>query len=756
MPTPDYLLGLMQDMMSSKGLKVTTTVEENGQTRQVEQFFSNLTSEEALKKLDIIVEQQWPDENALPQRLSDFRKIKSPTDEQPADLKTRFDQHPEEMKQRLKHSKLCYQAMRPILKRDAEKRRLWDELEQSIPKFDQNGKPRKRLQTFRIASLLMETDGTKESKNFNDKVASLLAVASGTITWDEYEEHRRKSGIEAGMSKEAAKAAAKLERDYGMDALADIYKERVNKSYAKMEQAREAGGMIVSGKETDVQKLTDAYELLHEDGFELMFIGTSAYGVFMRSANNYAQRKEALDKEAQDIENLSTELKPIRGLAEEIISPYYSYLDAAELYDIHLMSVSDPALNEYTMTATTEIYQGAQENARPTLEKYGFPDQLEAISTSRMLVYKKPVEGEPAEYLLIGVDDLGLEKGFRMKLNEHVPGRYVDDGLDQDMQRLLEQYQKAAGRETSGAFAAVGAALNDLRGDHLGEKAEATNHNRIEKKFRALQKAAADYLAADDDFVIVGDEARSDLAKAVKEFADKKLGQLDLVDRHIYTVQQQEAREAREKETYQTASQTIFTGELDAAMAAERGEAKDEQFQEFSAAGNIKFYIDAKLDNYTSIDYTLIGAKLNKYASPKEAAAARKKIEDAEAKNDRLSKDIVAANVVQELLNFEEKLFPDPENRSMLRQLASSRKVDTLVHMVRESESFFENVRSLDLSAPDARDKLLQDSVHKQVAKDIMKTVLKQHKAANDQRDQAPRQQVNAVKKQADKGFPVL
>ena len=756
MPTPDYLLGLMQDMMSSKGLKVTTTVEENGQTRQVEQFFSNLTSEEALKKLDIIVEQQWPDENALPQRLSDFRKIKSPTDEQPADLKTRFDQHPEEMKQRLKHSKLCYQAMRPILKRDAEKRRLWDELEQSIPKFDQNGKPRKRLQTFRIASLLMETDGTKESKNFNDKVASLLAVASGTITWDEYEEHRRKSGIEAGMSEEAAKAAAKLERDYGMDALADIYKERVNKSYAKMEQAREAGGMIVSGKETDVQKLTDAYELLHEDGFELMFIGTSAYGVFMRSANNYAQRKEALDKEAQDIENLSTELKPIRGLAEEIISPYYSYLDAAELYDIHLMSVSDPALNEYTMTATTEIYQGAQENARPTLEKYGFPDQLEAISTSRMLVYKKPVEGEPAEYLLIGVDDLGLEKGFRMKLNEHVPGRYVDDGLDQDMQRLLEQYQKAAGREPTGAFAAVGAALNDLRGDHLGEKAEATNHNRIEKKFRALQKAAADYLAADDDFVIVGDEARSDLAKAVKEFADKKLGQLDLVDRHIYTVQQQEAREAREKETYQTASQTIFTGELDAAMAAERGEAKDEQFQEFSAAGNIKFYIDAKLDNYTSIDYTLIDAKLNKYASPKEAAAARKKIEDAEAKNDRLSKDIVAANVVQELLNFEEKLFPDPENRSMLRQLASSRKVDTLVHMVRESESFFENVRSLDLSAPDARDKLLQDSVHKQVAKDIMKTVLKQHKAANDQRDQAPRQQVNAVKKQADKGFPVL
>ena len=197
-------------------------------------------------------------------------------------------------------------------------------------------------------------------------------------------------------------------------------------------------------------------------------------------------------------------------------------------------------------------------------------------------------------------------------------------------------------------------------------------------------------------------------------------------------------------------------------MAAERGEAKDEQYQEFWAGGNIDSYIYTKekeciLPGSTEVRKLYIDAKLDKHTLPGDAAAeARKSIGKLEAKNDELNKDIVAANVVRELLNFEDKLFPDPKNRSMLRQLASSRKVDTLVRMVRESESFFENVRSLDLSDPDARDKLLQDSVHKQVAKDIMKTVLKQHKAANDQRDQAPRQQVNAVKKQADKGFPVL
>ena len=110
--------------------------------------------------------------------------------------------------------------------------------------------------------------------------------------------------------------------------------------------------------------------------------------------------------------------------------------------------------------------------------------------------------------------------------------------------------------------------------------------------------------------------------------------------------------------------------------------------------------------------------------------------------------------MVKELLYSEEKMFPDPEDRRMLRQLASSRKVDTLVHMVRESESFFENVRALDLSDPDERDKLLRDGVHKQVANDILNTVIRQHKAANSQPQQAPKAKENIVQKQTNKNLP--
>ena len=759
MPAPAHLLKLLSNLMSGKGLTITTTVEENGQSRQVEQFFSNLSPEEALKKLDIIVEQQWPDEHALPQRLEDFRKLSAPVDTQPKDLKTRFDQHPEEMKQRLNYSKQYYQAMRPVLLKQAQQSKRWDDLEKDFLGVEKTEDIDRHIMGFRFGHLLMETDDSKESRNFNEKIMALFAVANGRINWDEFQERRRQSGIKAGMSEEAAEKAAELERNYGMDALVDIYKDRVNKAYAKMGEARKAAGMLASGRETDPEKLADACTLVHDEGVEMMFVATSAFAGFAGYVNNYAQRKKELAQQAQDIENLSTELKPVRSVADESVSPHYAYLDPVDLLNIHLFGVQgNESICDYITETTTTIFQGMQENARPTLGKYGFPDDIDMdCTTTDMLVYHRG----RYDTLLIGVDDLGLERGLRMKLNEHVPGRYVDAGLEQDMKRLLEQYRAAAGEKPSDAFAAIGAALNDLSGDSLGEKAEAEDRNRIGKKLRDLQKAAADYLAAGNDFVITGDEACSDLAKAVKEFADKKLGQLDLVDRHIYAVQQQAAKEEWEKDTYQRFAQTVATGELDAAMAAERGEAMGDQYQEFWADAKIDSYISARknectLPGSTAVRKLYIDAKLDKYTSPEDAAAAaaRMSIGKLEAKNDQLNKDIVAANVVKELLYSEEKMFPDPKDRRMLRQLASSRKVDTLVHMVRESESFFENVRALDLSDPDARDKLLRDGVHKQVAKDIMKAVIKQHKAVNSQPQQPPKAKENIVQKQTSKNLP--
>ena len=64
-----------------------------------------------------------------------------------------------------------------------------------------------------------------------------------------------------------------------------------------------------------------------------------------------------------------------------------------------------------------------------------------------------------------------------------------------------------------------------------------------------------------------------------------------------------------------------------------------------------------------------------KYVSPSDAAVTGSAFEDFEVQNDKLNKEIVAANVVQELLNSEEKLFPNPKDRRMLRQLSSGNKV---------------------------------------------------------------------------------
>ncbi len=731
MPTPTRLLKLLKSMMSPAGLKVITTVEENGQPRQVEQRFSNLSAEEALKELDSIVESQWPNENKLSEYLEDFRKLRSTNKEsgRPKDLKTRFDQHPEEMKQRLRYSKLCYQAMRPVLKRRAEQEKLWEDLKKTIPASDANGERRRAVESYRFAQLLIETDGSKESENFNDKLFSLLAVASNAMTWDEFEQRRYQSGLKLGMSEVAAKEAARLERNYGMDAVVDIYKERVDKANAQKEQTSKAVGMILSGKETDLKKLTGAFELINDDGFELMFIAGSAYQGFAQYVNNYDERKDALTKQAWGFESLSVRFQNIIALAKEVISPYFAYLNPMELFNSNLNAVktTNKEKRDYVSATSAMVGNIIYMNTKPMLEKYGPGCLNTALSTTEMLVYENPIDKTHSEIHLIGVDDLGVEQGIQMKLNENVPGRYVDADLDQDMKRLLEQYRAAAGENPSNAFAEIGAALNGLNGDRLGEKAEVVDCDRIGRKLRGLQKAAADYLAVDKDFVIDGAEACSTLANAVKKFTDKKLGQLDLVNRHIHTVQQQARKNEWAKDTYQRVAQTVATGELDAAMDAERGETKDEQFLEFRS--------DARIESY-------IFTKKNEYTLPQNAAAQEKNIEEFEAQNDKINKDIVAARVVQELLNSEEKLFPNPKDRCMLRQLSCSGNVETLVHMVRESESFFENVRALELSDQNARDNLIRDGVHKKVAKDILQTVMKQQKAISQQKETVNRKKV--------------
>ena len=713
MPTPTRLLNLLRNMMSNKGIKITTTVEENGQPRQVEQSFSNLSVEEALKKLDIIVGQKWPGENELSQRLADFRNLEaSPKEVQPKELKTRFDQNPEEMKQRLTYSKLCYQAMRPVFKRRAEQEKLWSDLQKSLPELDANGATRPKAQAYRIGTILMRTDGTKESEDFNDKVFSLLAIASHALTWDEFEERRYQSGLKRGLSQKAAKDAAKQERDYGMDGLVDIYNKRVNESKDKREQAKKAAGMILSGKETNLEKLTDAFELINDDGFELMFVGGSAYSEFQEYVNNYAQRKTELEKQAKGLEALSVGFKEIFALAQDVISPYYAYLDPMDLFNsnVNQLRTNDTELRLYTTETYAATVNGIQLNVMPALKKYGSGSLNMARSTTEMLVYENPIDRQHSEIRLIGVDDLGIEQGIQLKLNENVPGRYVDAGLDQDMKQLQEQYQAAAGKKPSNAFAAIGAALGELHGDHLGEKAETADRHRIGRKLHDLRKATEDYLAVDKDFVIDGDEACSAFAKVVKEFADKKLGQLNLVDQHVNTIQQQAGKDAWEKDTNQRLSQNVRAGEQDAAKYGK----ESEEVQKSWSDAQIELYIDSQKDQYTS---------------PEKVATIGKgtvNIGKIEAANDTYNKNIVAANVVKELLNSEAKLFPDSKDRSMLRQLSSGGSVEKLVHMVRESESFFENVRALDLSDPDARDQLLKDGVHKKVAKDILKTVMKQ------------------------------
>lgn len=72
----------------------------------------------------------------------------------------------------------------------------------------------------------------------------------------------------------------------------------------------------------------------------------------------------------------------------------------------------------------------------------------------------------------------------------------------------------------------------------------------------------------------------------------------------------------------------------------------------------------------------------------------------------------------------EKNLFPKAEDQRVMQEYVISGKLDNLVQMVWNSESFCDQVRCLDLSNRADAEKLMQDGMPKQVAKDIMKNFL--------------------------------
>lgn len=676
-------------------------------------LLKNLPLDEAMKKLRQKMEDDGPDRNHLPEALEEFRKKRAGMGGSPENFHPSYEKNPEEMQRRYDYSVQCREALLKCFETRIKQYQLWDQLAQGLPVQPRAG-------THRWRERLLRLDDTPESRLHNERLVMLSALIDGKVDEQTFKDQRYQAYRGAGKSRSEARRLAREEFENPGDCLLEMLKDRVNETNAKMPQIKTAMTDILNGTAPD---LDAAYRVIEDDGIYLMMNAADAVAELRSSLRNYAAREKDITKLVKEWDTIGCTVQTTQEAAEDVANPNYSYLDPRELQKANVgrlaLDQDDPLgiyINTYRATMDKEeLY------SMPVLKKYGFAESPnENFESSDIMVYH-----QKGKALIFPVESTEWKDGtLQFNINEKAPGRLVDKDLTQELENYQAEYNKL-GVNAAAPMAAVGKALAALKGAQLGDNPTDEVHSSFTEKFSNLKKASEAYLAANE-----ANPQMAKLAKNLKAFADVKLNQLADVRSHQNLVMMDEAvRDNAQADAVRT-ERAMFDVEFEAKRQEATGAPR--RYKETGKKSRSGM-ANQKIDDF-------IKDKWKGYVTEKAAAKQRnpdgthKTIDDFATENDGTCKQILAAQVVQSLVVNEKNLFPKAEDQRVMQEYVISGKLDNLVQMVWNSESFCDQVRCLDLSNRADAEKLMQDGMPKQVAKDIMKNFLdakRQNQPAN-------------------------
>ena len=535
-------LGVYVDIVNNMMSDIGYTYRENNNFVTV----NKLSLQEAMDKLDQILDAQLPTEAQLKDRLNKFLGIKSPDGfASPSDLKTRFVAHPEEMTKRLEYSRQLRNAMKPYIKRNIQRQIEWDETCARVFGTDRDGNLRIKADAQRFGLQFMELGGTAEARHHNDRVIAVTALANEKITAAEFEKIRTKSWTERGYSKKEAKAIAHKELEEGAEFLVDCFNKKVRD--VNVDEYQKAGATLLSGKASQ-QDMENAMKVLNDDGMYLMFTATAIFSAFLPALSE--ARSKELYAYGKKLEDVGSTMYSLSSLAQLATTPEYAYLDFGELADAKISFIvpeeGSESLKNYidgVCMANVSLIQG---KAHDLAAEYGFsPRTMDCYALDKTFVFKNN-----DAVLLLDVEALNVEKGYDIKFNANAPGRYVDRELRGDAKKLLEEYQNYNNDDAIGKdeYAKILEHLNGLKDDTLGDAADAEACRKLKNKLNQLNFAVAAYFDTIKEREEIADKKMSDFAKQVKEFADKNTKRVDCADKHRQTMERYHAaKETAEK-----------------------------------------------------------------------------------------------------------------------------------------------------------------------------------------------------------------
>lgn len=668
-------------------------------------LLKNLSIDEAMEKLRQKMEDDGPDRNHFPEALEEFRKKRAVMGGSPENFHPSYEKNPEEMQRRYDYSAQCREALLKCFETRIKQYQRWDQIAQGLPDIEPGAGPHRWIER------LLRLDDTPESRFHNERIVMLSALVDGKIDERAFKDQRYQAYRDAGKSRSEARRLAQEEFESPGDCLLEVMQNRINETNEKMPQIKTAITDILNGT---AQDLDAAYRVVEDDGIYLMMNATNAVSDIQNSIKNFAARQDVIRKQAKEWETVGMTVQTAQEFAEEVANPHYAYLDPQEMRKANIGFLNldkDDPLGFYVAAYGTTIGKAENYGMEPTLNKYGFQESAnENRESSDLLVYH-----QKGKALIFPVENTEWKNGqLWFNVNEKAPGRLVDKDLTQELENYLAEYNKL-GVNAASPMAAVGNALAALKGAQLGDDPTDEVHSSFTKKFSDLKKASEAYLAANE-----ANPQMQKLAKNLKAFADVKLNQLADVRSHQNLVMMDEAVRDNAQADAARTERVMFDVEFEAEFQEATGAPR--RYKETGKKSRSGM-ANQKIDDF-------IKDKWKGYVTEKTAAKQRNKdgtyktIDDFATENDGTCKQILAAQVVQSLVVNEKNLFPNAEDQRVMQEYVISGKLNNLVQMVWNSESFCDQVRCLDLSNRADAEKLMQDGMPKQVAKDIMKNFL--------------------------------
>lgn len=347
--------------------------------------------------------------------------------------------------------------------------------------------------------MLMKTDGTPESRRYNDSLAALCALGENAISRAQYlslriQDHEKFDH----MSHEAASAAAEQDLQNAAEFIYREVNDRIEAHRDQMIRGKDAAIAIQTGDYTKFPGgIKEAYSVFHDPAVMLAMSGKDVLD-FLHNKLHFERTEEELHSKILEWQDLTLPGNGMDSVAEQVSNPYFAIIDPAKC-DYNVLSKEGLTVDDNTPDALAfSFIEGNLSRMAMELREMDAALQRFALNSDNQVK-----EARHGNYYVFSRDDrVAILKAGPMTddrfvtLEDNVPGRYAFGGMRDRCRDLLTTCAGwSTTRRTSFEFEELRTRLTAVSQLQLG------NHPTLEEAKAAalameeLRAAAAAYLA---------------------------------------------------------------------------------------------------------------------------------------------------------------------------------------------------------------------------------------------------------------------